>query len=172
MESSRTTYGVAARYLHWINAILLLGAFALHDFMEGNATLLWLHVVLGTAAFVVTAAQAVWYVVDTPPAELPGLAPWRKLAFTWNHRLILLAAFLACATGLGITLSSGVGLLPTVADLSTVRGGFFEEPHEITSQAMMLLFVMHFVGVLFYQFTKGNTLGRMAPLIFGRKTPK
>lgn len=168
MEQTRTTYSFFARQLHWINAILLIVTWGLHDVMEGNDALLRLHILIGTVALVTTVLQFVWYLVDKKPAELADLTPWRKLAIHWNHRLIMLAAFLASATGLGLTLGSGLGLLPSIAEMDNIRRNIFHEPHEIASNGLLLLFLMHVVGVLSYHFTKGNTLGRMAPLLFGR----
>lgn len=169
MQQSPITYSFMARYLHWINAILLIVTFALHEIMEDNPTLLRLHIVLGTVALVSTVLQGIWYWVGKKPADLPDLAPWRELAIKWNHRLIMVAALLASATGLGLTLGNGLGLIPALADLQKIPHNIFHEPHEITSNLLLLLFLMHVVGVLWYQFTKGNTLGRMAPMIFGKK---
>ena len=169
MQQSQITYSFMARYLHWINALLLIVTWGLHDVMEDNPFLLRVHILVGTLALVSTILQVLWYLFDKKPAKLPDLAPWRKLAIEWNHRLILIAAFLASATGLGITLGSGMGLLPSLADMGKVQKNIFYEPHEILSNALLLLFLMHVAGVLWYQFAKGNSLGRMAPRIFGRK---
>lgn len=169
MPQTVTTYSFFARYVHWINALLLIITFALHDVMEDNPFLLRLHILIGTLALVTTVLQGLWYLFDKKPDELPDLTPLRKLAITWNHRLIIIAAALASVTGLGITLGSGMGLLPSLADMDMVQRNIFHEPHEILSNALILLFLMHVAGVLFYQFTKGHTLGRMAPAIFNRK---
>ncbi len=162
----KTTYSAVARYLHWINAALLIVTWLLHEVMEDNPSLLRLHIMFGTVALVVTAIQIVWYLVDTPPAQLPDMSPWRMAVFKWNHRLILLAALLTTATGLGITLNNGLGLFPSASSLDNLREVFFNEPHELLSTLLLLLFLAHVVGVLSYQFTKGNSLGRMAPLFF------
>ena len=173
MTPQPTTYHVVARYAHWTNALLLIVAWGLHDLMADNPTLLWLHIVLGTLALITSVLQLLWYAFTAAPPKLPNMDEWRTAATRWNHRLIMLFALLAIGTGLGLTLSSGLGLLPTVADLSNLNDSafgatIFHEPHEILSMGLMLLFLMHLAGVVSYQLMKGNTLARMAPRIFGR----
>lgn len=98
-----------------------------------------------------TIAQLVWHFSDRSPDALPGLSPLRKAAIHWNHILIMFTALFAGVTGV------------ILWQLDMIEG-----IHELMSNALVLLFLMHVAGVLFYQFTKGNTLGRMGLDVFRR----
>ena len=151
MKNTMTTYGTIARLLHWLNALLIILVWATGD-LDDSPLFDALHIWPGVAALIFTVAQIGWHFGDRTPDSLPGLATWRKQAIHWNHWLIMLIALLASASGVGAWLG----------------GDLFEEMHEFMALPLILLFLMHVAGVFLYQFTKGDSLGRMGVKFFSR----
>ncbi len=153
MKTQSTTYNLIPRLLHWINALLILILLLSAEAAEGRGLGYQFHIVLGSLSLIFTIAQIGWYLFGPKPTALQGLSPLRKIAFDWNHHLILLAALFATVTGAIIVWGGG---------------GALGDLHEAASASIVILLLMHVAGVLYYQFFKGNTLGRMAPTLFGR----
>lgn len=151
MKNSAITYGKVARLLHWVNAILLVVVWLASDSDDDSLIFYWGHIMAGLAALAFSSIQIVWHFADKTPDPLPDLPNWRKKAIDWNHWLIMLMAFLGTTTG--------------VILWQTDR---LEDFHELLSSALVLLFLIHVGGVLLYQFTKGDTLGRMGIKFFSR----
>ena len=82
--------------------------------------------------------------------------------FALNHYGLYLALLLLSATGIGMLIAAGSVPLPGQTykpDLYGETGP--AELHEAPAIILMILFVMHVVGVVFYQFTQGRTMRRM-----------
>lgn len=154
MKNSKQTYGSIARILHGVNAILIILVWLSHDLDGGGQLFYATHILLGLVALGFTIAQLIWYFVDRSPDALPELSPLRKMAIHWNHILIMVTATFAGVSGV------------VLWQLDRIEG-----IHELMSNALVLLFLMHVAGVLFYQFTKGNTLGRMGLDFFKQSKP-
>ena len=152
MKNLAQSYGYFARLLHWINAILLIVVWLSHNLDDDGVLFYWFHIVAGLAALGFTTFQIIWHFIDKSPDPLPDLPTWRKVAIDWNHWLILITAFLGSA--------SGVILWQTDQ---------LEDIHELLAVVLLLLFLMHVGGALLYQFTKGDTLGRMGIKFFSKR---
>ena len=151
MNNTRFSYGNAARYIHALNAILLIITWASHD-LEGEGQLFFiLHIVTGLAALGFTILQLIWHYAAKSPDPLPDLSAFRKAAIHWNHILIMFTALAGGVTGV------------ILWQLDNLEG-----LHDLSSNVLIVLFLMHVAGVLFYQFTKGNTLARMGLNPFNR----
>ncbi len=145
MMNSANKYGLISRALHWTNAFLLIVVYIVSDFDDDSALFYWGHILAGLGALGFTIAHLVWHFVDKRLDELPGLPKWRKLAIDLNHWLIMLTALLGSSTGIILW-----------------RTDRLEDFHEFLSVVLILLFIMHVGGALLYQFTKGDSLSRMA----------
>ncbi len=170
MKSNSTAYGKVARLLHWISALLIIVLWIMGKVMTNSevASLYKTHVALGLLVLVLTAVRIVWFFVDNHPTDLPMLG-WQKQAFVWNHRLILLVTILLVSSGVGILLLSEIGLSPANVTPDLIQDVPPLGVHHFSSLLMALLFLMHVGGVLRYQFTKGDTLGRMGINFLQRK---
>ncbi|MCP4418920.1 MAG: hypothetical protein GY805_20070 [Chloroflexi bacterium] len=167
MKSTSTNYGTLARLLHWTSAILIIVLWIMGKIMTNGevAQLYKLHVTIGLIVLVLTVVRIVWIFMDSRPDDLT-LAGWRKLAFTWNHRLILLISLLLGVSGVSILLLSGLGLSPANVAPDLIKDVPPVFVHNLGSLLMLLLFVMHVAGILHYQFKEGDTLGRMGLKLF------
>ncbi|MBT4754725.1 MAG: hypothetical protein HON98_03470 [Chloroflexi bacterium] len=152
MKNSANTYGSIPRFLHWVNALLIILVWFSSNIDDDSILFYWGHMMLGIATLVFTLAQIIWFFVDKKLDPLPDLPKWRKIAIHWNHILIMLIAFLVAA--------SGIFLWQTDQ---------FEDFHELLSIGLVLLFLMHVAGTFLYQFTKGKTLARMGIKFLDKK---
>lgn len=167
MKSDSVNYGKLARFLHWTSATLIIVLWIMGKVMTNGeiAQLYKLHVTIGLVVLVLTVVRVVWFFMDNRPADLP-MPGWRKQAFTWNHRLLMLVTLLLVASGVGMLLLSGIGLSPANVAPDLIKDVPPVGVHSVGSLLMLLLFLMHVGGVLHYQFTEGNTLGRMGINLF------
>ena len=167
MENKVTAYGRLAQAFHWVSAILIIGLAVMGIVMtrmSASATQTQFyraHVTVGMIVLVLTLARVIWHFMDDvpdPPAKLTSL---NTKMFVWNHNLLYVILFVLTISGIATLLSSGIGLFPgnvTPAAIADVppRGA-----HNIASKVFILLFIMHVVGIIRYQLTKGDTLSRM-----------
>ena len=160
------TYSRKSQIFHWTGAFLVIGLWTSGTVMEdagseslGNL-LLRLHVGVGMLLAIHTVSRLLTLLRKGRPSALP-MEAWREKAFEWNHRLIYLVLFLLFATGLATLLSNGVGLSPFGLQASDIEEVISLEIHEILSNAILALFIMHVAGVIHYQLKEGDTLSRM-----------
>lgn len=170
MKGTTTNYGTLARLLHWTSATLIIVLWIMGKVMTNGevAQLYKVHVTIGLFVLLLTIIRVVWLFMDTRPDELP-MPGWRKQAFVWNHRLILLVTLLLTFSGVGILLLSGIGLSPANVSPELIKEVPSIVVHNIGSILMLLLFLMHVAGLFHYQFTEGNTLNRMGLNLFNNK---
>jgi len=153
--------------LHWLSAILiivmmlsgLVGSKIAQDSLL-RLNLIKIHGTIGLVVLLLTALRLFFYFTSEHPAPLE-MPEWRKQAFAWNHRLIYIVIVALLLTGVGMLLSSGIGLATTNITADKIVDSLPRTIHGILPKFFLFLFVMHVVGVLHYQFTKGKTLSRM-----------
>jgi cytochrome b561 len=168
MSNSSKTYSRLTIALHWIGAILFLllltGGTLMTDFIpKAEATTPYQgHVTFGLLTAVYLVVRIVARVMEKNRLSAPaGLAGWNLTLYNAIHVLLYVVPVVMILTGVGMLLLSGLGLSPAnvtpdaIGDVAP-RGG-----HDIFSKVMILLVLLHVGGVLRYQFTKGDILGRM-----------
>ncbi len=170
MKGKPDAYGTLARLLHWTSALLIIVLWIMGKVMTNGevAQLYKAHVTLGLIIFVLTVIRIIWIFVDTRPDELP-MPGWRKQVFVWNHRLILLITLILSISGVSMLVLSGIGISPANVAPELIEDVPPVIVHNISSLLMLLLFLMHVGGLFHYQFTEGNTLGRMGLNLFNKK---
>ncbi|MCA9969666.1 MAG: cytochrome b/b6 domain-containing protein [Anaerolineales bacterium] len=162
-----STYNRTAQILHWLSALLIiaLAVFGtimvrLDDTVAMKTTMYRTHTLVGSLVLLLTIARIVWLFVGKRPSPLP-MPGWEQQAFVWNHRLLYVILLALTLSGVAMLLASGVSLPPvglTPADIQNVPP---RQGHDVFSKLLIALFLMHLGGVFYYQFTKGDTLGRM-----------
>ncbi len=132
-------YSRAQIVLHWLVAALIV--------------LLWLieeeaiHIPLGLVMLALLILRTVLRFAHGVPGPVPGTSALLARAAHWGHVALYLLMFLAALLGVAYWLSD--------AD-------FFEEAHEITSNALMLVALGHAVAAIWHQWVKRDgTLDRM-----------
>lgn len=167
MNEQASTYNRTSRIFHWVSALLIISLaifgtimVRLGDGVALKTTMYRTHAFIGTLVLVLTIGRIIWLFVGKRPSdlEMPG---WEKQAFTWNHRLLYVVILALAGSGIGMLLLSGVSLPPTGLTPADIQDVSARQGHNIFSKLFIALFLMHLGGVFYYQFTKGDTLGRM-----------
>lgn len=167
MNSVSSGYDRTSQIFHWGSALFIIGLAAFGTIMVRldpssplKTTMYRSHALLGMVILLVTSARIIWLFVGKRPSELemPG---WEKLAFSWNHRLLYVIILVLAFSGIGMLLQSGVSLPPTGLTPADIQDVSARQGHDLFSKLFIALFLMHLGGVFYYQFTKGDTLGRM-----------
>ncbi len=169
MKGSPNAYGTIARLIHWTSVLLIITLWIMGKVMTRGdiAQLYKAHVTLGLLILLLTVVRIVWMFVDSRPDDLP-MPAWRKQILVWNHRLILLVALVLGVSGVGILLASGIGISPAAVEPALIKQVQQVSVHNIGAALMLLLFLMHVGGLLHYQFTENDTLGRMGINLFNK----
>jgi len=172
MEQKVITYSRGAQLLHWINALLILVMWPLGMIMTRSSdiatktTLYQAHVAIGLLVLLLTLIRTVWRLTVARPAMPPKLTSVQRRTVMAVHILQYVALLALTFSGVGMLLASGIGLSITAVSPQLV----FDQPmvgvpattiHHATARTFAVLLVMHIGGVMRYQFTKGDTLGRM-----------
>ncbi|MGB1285263.1 MAG: cytochrome b [Aggregatilineales bacterium] len=159
-------YSRVAQAFHWVSALLILimapmGLIMTRISEDSAKQLYQIHVILGITVLLLTIFRVLWVFFDERPEELTQLENWRKQVFIWNHRLIYIGLFVLSTSGLGMLLTSGVSLPPTNVAPEMIVESLPKKAHVLLSKIFIALLIIHIVGVISYQVTKGNTLARM-----------
>ncbi len=170
-----TSYNRVAQILHWLSALLIIGLalgglvmVRLGESVALKTTMYRTHAFMGTTVLLLTLARIVWIFVGKRPSPLP-MPRWEQLAFTWNHRLLYVIILALAFSGIGMLVLSGVSLPPTTLTPADIQDVPPRAGHFIFSRLFIALFIMHVAGVFYYQFSKGDTLGRMGVSWFSNK---
>ena len=178
-------YSAVAIALHWALAALILLQVVLAGRMEGRSAeafaVIQLHKSVGITVLLLSLARLAWRLVNPPPPEPAGLAPWERRLSTGVHW-----AFYAVMIGMPITgwimvstsrlvvptLLFGVvpwPHLPGLPELAPAARHVWNEAgeagHGLIVKGFYVLIALHVAGALKHQFFRGDepVLQRMAP---------
>lgn len=167
-SSPTPAYPRARQLLHWVSAALilvmlptgLLMARTLDDGLRLNLYQVhllagWTVVVLMIVRLVLRFRQPV-----TPPT---GLAPWNRRLYAGVHWGVTLVPLLLAVSGTATILQNDLGplLQAGVAPPATLDVAQFRDAHETGAYMFLALLVVHVAGVVRYQRTLGDAMGRM-----------
>jgi cytochrome b561 len=168
MKSTAMSYGKVAQLLHWVSTFFILLMIPMGLAMTRMATgstqinLYRMHVAIGLLVLLLTVVRIIWRIIEPSPAIPAHIKGVRRLAFSGIHIFQYLVLVLILISGMGILLVSGLGLSPASvlpeainACLPPVRA------HTALSIVFVLLLLAHVGGMIEYQVSHGDTLGRM-----------
>ena len=166
MKDQPTNYSRPAKLFHWLSAILIIVIWVLGAVMTKlgdtplQTQLYRTHIGIGLIILLITIVRIVWLFIDVHPKPLP-MASWRRVAFVWNHRLLYIVIVLQLVSGVAMLLLSDLSIIPNLITPDLIQDVPPRNAHHLLAKVFLLLFVMHVVGVLSYQFKAGQTLARM-----------
>jgi len=156
--SQKTGYSSLQIALHWLIAVLILGAWWTHEGMEralrtrietgasgfdGNT----LHVWLGGTAFALILLRIVVRLIQGAPGVVPGTSAMMESAAIWGHRVLYLLMIAAPALGA----ASWYGGVKAAGEL-----------HEFAGNALMIVALSHAAVAIWHQMVrKDRALTRM-----------
>ena len=164
-RSSQNRYGTIAVRLHWASAVLVLAQLGLGLAMSrlgggDNDRLHQIHVGVGLLVAVLTIGRVAWRVIEPSPST-PPMPDWRRVAYVANHVAFYVVLLALAVGGIAMLIASGVAPFPTSVDATSVDDGRLRDGHFVLALVFSALFVMHVVGVVTYQRTKGDVFARM-----------
>ena len=175
LGNSPTGYGLAARCLHWLLAVLTLGLVAMGWWMMDlgyydpwyYASRQW-HEALGIVVWLLGLAFAAGHLTNRPPESLTQRR-WEGLASQIAHKLLYLALLVLPVTGYLIETGAGKPLelfgaltLPFPGDLGELVRDITAAVHTYGAYGLLGLVGIHAAGALKHHFIDGDrTLLRM-----------
>jgi len=186
-DRTQDRYTLVAIVLHWLIALILVGAIAVawqFDDAKGLAKfqLFQLHKSLGITVLVLSLARLGWRLINPAPAPLASLKPWEKVLSKAVH-----VGFYVIMLGMPLTgwlvVSASPKNIPTllygIIDLPYlpfVHGlaqeqahnlqELFEEVHEAMGKVTYALIVLHVGAALKHQvIDRDSVLSRMVPFL-------
>ena len=161
-------YSRLRQTLHWGSAAAIVAMYPTGFLMARTIddaqrlTLYQVHMLLG---WLIVALMLVRLVlrVRRPMAPPAGLASWNRRLHTSVHWLASVFPFVLAASGLGVLVQNDLfaalqTLTPPPATLDVAQA---RDAHMIGAYAYLALLAVHVAGVVRYQMTKGDVLGRM-----------
>jgi len=168
-------YGSAARWLHWLVAIVIFLMIWLGLQQAGmekgpdKSELRALHASIGLIALALMTLRIVWRFLNAVPAYPDDMPGWQRATSTLVHWGIYIAVFVQLISGPMTVATNGTALpffglfsipLP-VAENSDVHH-FWEEVHEVTWAIIAALLIVHVLAAFYNHFVlKNNVLRRM-----------
>jgi cytochrome b561 len=185
LNNTATTWGSAAKALHWIAAALILFLLIHGWIMVGLpremrfANYGW-HASVGYTTLALMIARWLWRWTNAVPALPAGAARWEIIAARAGHAGLYLLIFAASFSGWAMAgtmrrpLDAGLlGFIPIPA-IVTDRAlkDQLESAHSLMAWTLAALVVVHIAGAFYHQLLKKDgVMQRMLPDAFTRKTP-
>ncbi len=123
-------------------------------------TLIKSHGTVGLIVLVLTALRIILLFTSKHPENLE-MSSWRQQMFAWNHRLIYLVIAGLTLTGVGMLLTSSIGIAPLNISPDAIVDSLPRTIHGILPKVFLVLLIMHIGGVIHYQIKHGKTFARM-----------
>ena len=164
-RSTQQTYGSIARTMHWcslalISLMVMLGMTMTRIDGGANDAMYRAHVAVGLLVSVITIARVIWRIVEPTPEPIP-MPPWRRRLYLANHYGLYIGLVLLALTGISILVSNDAGIAPWSIHAADIEESSAGDAHFALVIVYTGLYLMHVIGVLSYQRTKGDVLARM-----------
>ncbi len=168
MRNTKNSYGIVARLLHWVMAIVIFGMFALGLWMHNLSfyspwyhTAPNIHKSIGILLFFTLIARIVWRLINPKP-DNNYLKPFERKVSHLVHWAMYVILFVLMATGYLISTLGGRSV--SVFDLFDVPSVFENKAleklvgfsHELIAFCLIGLVVLHAAAALKHHFIDGD----------------
>jgi cytochrome b561 len=174
--AGRARYSIPAQALHWVMALLILGAWIIPSLVEDlpkpeRAQWIGLHKSIGITVLALLVLRAVWRLVSPPPDLPAGTAPWIRHGAVAGHAVLyalmlglpLVGVLMSGAAGRPV-MFFGLFTLPALIGPDPALAKTLKGVHEILANGILALVGLHVAAALFHQYVlKDGTLARMTP---------
>jgi cytochrome b561 len=176
LKNSADRYGLPAKLLHWVIAILILGLIWLGWYMvdltyydpwyyDALAT----HKALGMGALLLALLNIGWHLYARPPPYAPTLKPWERRAAKMVHILLFTTMVAIPITGYLISISEGDAIsifgwtaIPALFPVKETARNLAINLHYYLAYATAGVVLVHACAALKHQFVdRDGTLKRM-----------
>lgn len=154
-------YGLAASWLHWVAAILIIAMIPLGKYMAGldvapdKALLYRLHAATGLVVLLLTLWRVALALRGARPPADPAWPVWMARASRAAHFALYLLLLLLAASGIATMALSGLGAVlfagdlarwPDLANVPPANG------HGILANLLIVILVLHVAAALYHQY--------------------
>ena len=171
-------YTRTAIALHWLVAVLILGAFALGLYMvelKLSPTKLKLyswHKWLGVTIWMIAVVRLVWRLTHRPP-PLPALPTWQRIAASTTHVLLYVLVLAIPISGWLFSSASGFPVvyfgvlpLPDLVGKDKELAKLLQSLHATLNYTLMAIIVVHAAAAIKHHFVDRDVVfHRMLPLL-------
>lgn len=168
------TYGLVARFFHWLIFLLLAAQYAVGSIMphigRHTANEGWVswHFSIGAAILLVIVLRFIWRLFN-PVALATHLMPWERVLSRFTHSMLYALIFLMTILGWAATNSRGWDVwllgfikLPAIAPKGSHWGHQAGDIHNILVYVILGFIVLHVAGALYhYLIKKDDVMQRM-----------
>jgi cytochrome b561 len=183
IRNTETSWGSAARSLHWLIAILVLGLFAYGLWMnefparEDRGYHYAIHAAVGISVLALMVLRLVWRLVNPTPVPPPNSEKWEITAAKLGHLGLYALVFGVLIAGwlLAGTLRTpvdvklfGLMTIPNLLEAGSPYRGFLGEAHELLAYSVMALVAVHVAAAVWHERVKRD--GVMARMTTGRSS--
>lgn len=174
-------YPTLAILLHWLNAVLLIGSFALGlrmvgmDFSPEKINSYAYHKWLGVTIFGVVVVRCIYRQFKPPPALPSNMAEWQKTASRLSHRLLYLLLFALPLSGWIYSSAAGVPTvpfgqpslqLPDLLQRDPELASALKQVHFVLTRLLLVLIFLHIAAALKHHlWDKDGVMHRMLPKV-------
>lgn len=175
IHNTANKFGIVSKTLHWLVAILIIGAWIVGDYMVDlpdkdpvKFKLFDLHKSVGMVVLMLVIIRLSWRLYDGVPKSL-GNSRIIQIAANMVHFLLYVFMFIQPLSGWAM--SSAAGYNTTLFGWFVFPGIVSKDPnmvetyvaiHNTSAMILLVLFVLHVVGAITHHFIfKDNTLRRM-----------
>ncbi len=180
LRNTSTSWGLPARALHWVNAVMIIFMIGFGVWMTGvtersaavRLPLYGIHAWVGIGVLTVVVARLLWRFVNVTPQPAVGGKVWQHRTATLVHWLLYLLVCTQCLLGWALVgtfptdalkAMSGIEMLPML--VSTTDRSLHETlelVHYTMAMTILALVVLHVAAALRHHvFLKNNVLTRM-----------
>lgn len=175
-SNTKNSYGLISILLHWLMAVLIIGLFALGEYMVDldyyskwyNAAPWW-HKSIGLLVFSLLLFRVIWVISNIRPVPLDSYKSWEIKIAKLTHYLFYILLFMICISGYLISTAKGAAIeffnfidVPAIMSFSKQQADIAGEIHEIAAYVMAFLFLLHVCATFKHHILdKDSTLDRI-----------
>ena len=173
-----TRYSGTAIALHWLTAVLILGAFALGLYMvelelsPAKLKLYSYHKWLGVTIWLLAVLRLLWRLAHEPP-PLPGMPAWQRRAAAITHVMLYVLVLEIPISGWLFSSASGFPVvyfgvvpLPDLVAKDKALAGLLQTLHATLNYVLMAIVIVHIAAALKHHLVdRDSVLHRMLPLL-------
>jgi cytochrome b561 len=183
LRNTETSWGLLARSLHWLIALLIFGLFGyglwMNDFVprEERAYHYAIHAAVGISVLALMILRLVWRLMNPTPASSLGSANWEIKVAKLAHFGLYALAFGVLIAGyfLAGTLKTPVDVklfdlfsMPAPLESGSPYRGFLGEAHELLAWSVVGLAALHAAAAIWHERVKRD--GVLARMTSGRSS--
>lgn len=176
VRNTGVRFGLVAKLLHWIIAVLLIGLIWLGWYMLSLSyydkwyhDALITHRALGLLVLVLALYKAAWLVVSPTPRPPAAHKPWEYRVSKLVHWVLFMSMFVLPVTGYVISTSEGAAVpvfdwfdVPALFDADEPTRDLAIETHFYAAYAILAVALLHAAAAFKHQIVDGDgTLKRM-----------